>query len=164
MLWKTAAIGTQICITNGGGIRASIATGNITLGQATSVLPFGNTVATLGLVGSDVIAALENGVSQWRSRLAASPRWRACATASTRPARPATASYRRSEEPGWQLQPHRANDDLPLTTNDFMRRGGDGYSVFATNAINPYDTWAVMPTRWSSTSRRLWLRAAWAER
>ena len=68
MLWKTEAVGTQICITNGGGIRASIATGDITLGEATTVLPFGNTVATLGLVGSDVIAALENGVSQWETR------------------------------------------------------------------------------------------------
>ena len=86
MLWKTEGVGTQICITNGGGIRASIATGNVTLGQVLTVLPFGNTVATLGLVGSDVMAALENGVSQLgpRPRPDASPRLRACATASTR--------------------------------------------------------------------------------
>ena len=31
-----------------------------------------------------------------------------------------------------------------VTTNDFMRRGGDGYIVFRDNAIDPYDTWAVM--------------------
>jgi 5'-nucleotidase len=26
-----------------------------------------------------------------------------------------------------------------VVTNDFMRRGGDSYTVFAENAINPYD-------------------------
>ena len=42
------------------------------------------------------------------------------------------------------FSPIQPNTVYQLTTNDFMRRGGDGYIVFATNAINPYDTWAVM--------------------
>ena len=66
------------------------------MGDVLTVLPFGNTVATLGLMGSDVIAALENGVSQWRPspRRTLPPGWRACATASTRSAQPAIVSCR----------------------------------------------------------------------
>lgn len=26
-----------------------------------------------------------------------------------------------------------------VATNDFMRKGGDGYALFASNAIDPYD-------------------------
>ena len=145
MLWKTAAVGTQICITNGGGIRASIATGDITLGQATTVLPFGNTVATLGLVGSDVIAALENGVSQWEIAAGRFPQV-AGMRYSFDPTRPAGHRIISAElkNPDGSFSPIDPNTVYQLTTNDFMRRGGDGYSVFATNAINPYDTWAVM--------------------
>lgn len=145
MLWKTAAVGSQICITNGGGIRASIAIGDITLGEATTVLPFGNTVATLGLVGSDVIAALENGVSQWEIAAGRFPQV-AGMRYSFDPARPAGHRIVSAElkNPDGSFSPIEPNTVYQLTTNDFMRRGGDGYSVFATNAINPYDTWAVM--------------------
>ena len=43
MLWKT---GADIALTNGGGIRASIPAGEITVGDIISVLPFGNYVVT----------------------------------------------------------------------------------------------------------------------
>jgi len=64
MLWKAAAAGAQIAIQNGGGIRVSIPAGPITLGQAMEVLPFGNYLVVLSLIGEQIIAALENGVSQ----------------------------------------------------------------------------------------------------
>src|SRR5690606_37126183 len=69
--------GAPIAITNGGGIRSSVPVGaatpeilelgsplTVTLGDVLTVLPFGNLVATVDLTGADVIAALENGVSQ----------------------------------------------------------------------------------------------------
>ena len=69
--------GAQIAITNGGGIRSNVPLGEptpddvalstpytVTLGDVLTVLPFGNLVSTFQLKGSDVIAALENGVSQ----------------------------------------------------------------------------------------------------
>jgi 5'-nucleotidase len=31
-----------------------------------------------------------------------------------------------------------------VLTNDFMRRGGDGYAVFRERAIDPYDTGPVL--------------------
>ncbi len=53
-----------VTIINGGGIRASIQVGPVTVGGLISVLPFGNTVATVVVSGANLKAALENGVSQ----------------------------------------------------------------------------------------------------
>src|SRR5690606_26442536 len=56
--------GVTIAIANGGGLRASIDAGPITMGEIYSVLPFQNTIATFLLDGADVVVALENGASQ----------------------------------------------------------------------------------------------------
>ena len=48
-----------ICITNGGGIRAPIAVGDITMKDINTVLPFGNTVAVVYVTGAELLEALE---------------------------------------------------------------------------------------------------------
>ena len=63
-LARVADQGISIAIMNSGGLRASIDAGEVTMGEVLTVLPFQNTLATFQLKGSDVIAALENGVSQ----------------------------------------------------------------------------------------------------
>lgn len=65
MLWKT---GADIALTNGGGIRASIDTGEITRGEVITVLPFGNYVIVQELTGADIKAALENGIAGYPSQ------------------------------------------------------------------------------------------------
>ncbi|USK70016.1 bifunctional metallophosphatase/5'-nucleotidase [Peribacillus asahii] len=55
---------TVIAFQNGGGIRAAIDQGEITLGDVLTVLPFGNTLATVKLTGAEIIQALEHSVSQ----------------------------------------------------------------------------------------------------
>ncbi|MGE7762531.1 5'-nucleotidase C-terminal domain-containing protein [Peribacillus sp. NPDC097895] len=52
-----------IAFQNGGGIRASIDQGEITLGEILTVLPFGNTLATMKLTGAEITEALEHSVS-----------------------------------------------------------------------------------------------------
>jgi 2',3'-cyclic-nucleotide 2'-phosphodiesterase (5'-nucleotidase family) len=56
-------IPTYIAMQNGGGIRASIDQGDITLGEVLTVLPFGNNLVTLDLTGDEILAALEHSVS-----------------------------------------------------------------------------------------------------
>ncbi|WP_246041639.1 5'-nucleotidase C-terminal domain-containing protein [Robertmurraya kyonggiensis] len=56
-------IPTYIAMQNGGGIRASIDEGDITLGEVLTVLPFGNNLVTLDLTGEEILAALELSVS-----------------------------------------------------------------------------------------------------
>ncbi|MCD4686045.1 MAG: 5'-nucleotidase C-terminal domain-containing protein [Anaerolineae bacterium] len=55
--------GAQIAVVNGGGIRASIEAGEVTVGDVLNVLPFNNTFVIFELSGADVVAALENSVS-----------------------------------------------------------------------------------------------------
>jgi 2',3'-cyclic-nucleotide 2'-phosphodiesterase (5'-nucleotidase family) len=54
---------TVIALQNGGGIRASINSGEITVGELITTLPFGNTLATMTLTGAEVKTALEQSVS-----------------------------------------------------------------------------------------------------
>jgi 2',3'-cyclic-nucleotide 2'-phosphodiesterase (5'-nucleotidase family) len=48
-----------VAITNGGGIRASVAAGDITKNDVNTVLPFGNTVAVVYVTGKELLEALE---------------------------------------------------------------------------------------------------------
>lgn len=48
---------------NGGGVRENLPAGNLTLGDAYTVLPFGNMVTLLCITPAELYAALENGVS-----------------------------------------------------------------------------------------------------
>ena len=50
-----------MAVTNGGGIRASIAKGDITKKDVNTVLPFGNTVAYIYVTGEQLLEALEAG-------------------------------------------------------------------------------------------------------
>lgn len=145
MLWKTTGAGSQICITNGGGIRAPINAGDITVGNVLTVLPFGNQIATLGLTGADVIAALENGVSRWENTDGRFPQVGGMRY-SFDPQRPAGSRILSAEIMGADesFSPIDPAAVYTVVTNDFMRRGGDGYTVFRDNAIDPYDSWAVM--------------------
>ena len=62
MLWQTQGEGVQIALTNGGGIRASIEAGDVSVGDVLTVLPFGNLISTFELTGAEVVEALENGI------------------------------------------------------------------------------------------------------
>ncbi|GLC88934.1 5'-nucleotidase C-terminal domain-containing protein [Lysinibacillus piscis] len=55
---KTVVMALQ----NGGGIRAAIPAGNITVGQVITVLPFGNTLALMDVTGAELKAAFEVSV------------------------------------------------------------------------------------------------------
>ncbi|MEO6457110.1 MAG: 5'-nucleotidase C-terminal domain-containing protein, partial [Chloroflexia bacterium] len=58
-----ATYGVDVALQNSGGLRADFAIGKITKGDVFAVLPFGNLVVTGKLKGSDLLAALENGVT-----------------------------------------------------------------------------------------------------
>ncbi|WP_164779650.1 S-layer homology domain-containing protein [Paenibacillus kobensis] len=60
---QAADVQGYVTIQNGGGIRASIDAGDITLGELLTVMPFGNNLTALKMTGAEIAAALENGVS-----------------------------------------------------------------------------------------------------
>lgn len=55
--------GADCAIQNGGGIRTSIAAGDVTKGNLAAVFPFGNTVEIREMKGKTLLAALEHSVS-----------------------------------------------------------------------------------------------------
>ncbi len=61
----------DIALTNGGGIRASINAGAITVGDVFTVLPFDNTLVVLEVTGANIKAALERSVSEYPDQLGA---------------------------------------------------------------------------------------------
>ena len=145
MLWDTASEGTQISIQNGGGIRSSIPAGDVTMGQILEVLPFGNQIATFGLKGSDVWAALENGVSQIEERSGRFPHVAGLRFSFDR-ARDAGSRILSVEvrESDGTYEPIDLQAAYKVASNNFMRGGGDGYDVFADQAIDAYDSGSVL--------------------
>jgi len=60
---QIAPLNVDAALANGGGIRASIALGDVSFGDALSVLPFGNSLVVLDLTGEELVAALDNGLT-----------------------------------------------------------------------------------------------------
>ena len=131
--------GITISIANSGGLRASIDAGDITMGEVLTVLPFQNTVATFQLKGSDLRAALENGVGQIEEVAGRFPQVAGM-----------KYSFDKSKPPGERITDIQVKEGeafVPLdpektygvVTNNYVRGGGDGFKVLATNAINAYD-------------------------
>lgn len=139
MLDRVQDQGVTIAIANGGGLRASIDQGPVTMGEVYTVLPFQNTLATFQLTGTDVIAALENGASQYDE---VAGRF-AQVSGLKYTVDPAAASGSRisgvmvQQDGDWaEIEPEAT---YGIVSNNYMRGGGDGYQVFATNARNAYD-------------------------
>ena len=132
--------GVSVAIYNGGGLRASIDAGEITMGEVLSVLPFQNVVSTFELRGSDVIAALESGVSQiedgkGRFPQVAGLRYSIDLTALPNSGRISDVEIRTADG----YEPIDPAAMYGIVSNDFVRGGGDGYSVFEDKAVNAYD-------------------------
>ena len=140
MLDRVKGQGVTIAITNGGGLRASIAGGVVTMGDVLAVLPFQNTLSTFNVKGSDIVAALENGVSQVEEGAGRFPQvaglrfgW----DATVPPGQGRVTSVEVQDGSAWRpIEPERI---YSVTTNNFVRAGGDGYVSFRDGASNAYD-------------------------
>ncbi len=139
-----------VAIMNGGGIRASIPAGNVTVGNILTVLPFGNTIVYFTLTGAQLKEALENGVSRvgqsddgrfpqiagmrftWNPNAAPGSRIISLEIETTAGAatRLANTTY----------TPYDPTADYIVATNNFLLTGGDNYTVFRDQARNAVDT------------------------
>jgi 2',3'-cyclic-nucleotide 2'-phosphodiesterase (5'-nucleotidase family) len=124
-----ASVAADVAITNGGGIRADRqydAGTKLTRGDVFAELPFGNKVVKLQVTGKDIVAALENGLSQVEEGAGRFPQVSGLTV---------KADLRRP--PGSRVfsvavngAPIEEGKTYTLATNDFMAAGGDGYTVF----------------------------------
>jgi 5'-nucleotidase len=129
----------EVAMTNGGGMRAGLPAGDVTLGDVLTVLPFGNTLATLQLKGSALAAAVAHGLAHATGgafaqvagmRIVWDP-------AAPRDARLVSLAVRAPDGSFAPLDPDRM---YRVVTNNYMRTGGDGYAMLRDAAVNPYDT------------------------
>lgn len=140
MLDRVADQGVTIAIQNGGGLRASIDAGEITMGEVLTVLPFSNTLATFQLKGADVVAALENGVSQVEDGGGRFPQVAGLKYTWTKAKAPGEGRIIKVEVmDGGAWVPIDPDKTYGVVTNNFMRNGGDGYAMFAGDDKNAYD-------------------------
>lgn len=121
------ATDADCALTNGGGIRASIDVGEITIGEVISVLPFNNTCVVINVTGEELYEAVEQGLKDLPE-----PSGGYCQLGNI------TAIYNTFNEPGSRVYKLKINGETvdkkatyKLATNDFTAAGGDGYTVFA---------------------------------
>jgi 5'-nucleotidase / UDP-sugar diphosphatase len=103
------------------------------------VLPFSNTLATFELSGADMVASLENGVSQVEDGAGRFPQVAGLKYTFdlSKPAGERVSDVLVQEGEEWvPLDPEKM---YGVVSNNFMRNGGDGYALFASNAVNAYD-------------------------
>lgn len=140
MLDRVADQGVTIALANSGGLRASIDSGEITMGEVLTVLPFQNTLSTFQITGAGLMAALENGVSQVEEAAGRFPQ---------------VAGMKYTWDPNKAAEDGRiveamvmidgkwsaldADTLYSVVTNNYVRGGGDGFKMFATDGLNAYD-------------------------
>ncbi len=134
MLARVKAQGIDVAIQNGGGIRASIDAGEVTMGEVLTVLPFQNTLSTFFVSGETLLAALENGVSQHEDGAGRFPQVAGMSYA-----------FDVSQEAGSRISdvmvagaPIDPAKMYGVVSNNYVRNGGDGYKMFR-SAENVYD-------------------------
>lgn len=131
MLEKAKTNGNAtLAIQNGGGIRASIDKGPITLGEVLTTMPFGNTLVTLDLTGAEVIDSLENGVSDVENGAGRFPHVAGMKFSydATLPKGERVLNVKVKTDEGYVD----IDEDKTYTvaTNAYVAGGGDGYETF----------------------------------
>lgn len=134
MLARVQDQGVEIAIQNGGGLRASIDAGEVTMGEVLTVLPFQNTLSTFEVTGATMVAALENGVGQVEEGAGRFPQVAGM-----------SFTVDLSMDPGSRVSdvmvggaPIDLEKVYGVVSNNYVRNGGDGYSMFE-DAMNAYD-------------------------
>mgnify|MGYP000259440218 FL=1 len=126
MLDRVKGQGIEVAFMNGGGVRASIDAGPITMGEVLTVLPFQNTLSTFRVTGSVLKEALENGVSQFEEGAGRFPQVAGMSFA-VDVTKPVGERISDVMVGGEALDPEKL---YGVASNNDIRNGGDGYSMF----------------------------------
>ncbi|MFS0559921.1 5'-nucleotidase C-terminal domain-containing protein [Terribacillus sp. 179-K 1B1 HS] len=121
----------SIAMQNGGGIRAAIDQGPITVGEVIAVLPFGNDPAVVQLSGDEIKQILEYSVHLAPAESGGFLQVSGMKFTydSTKEAGSRVVSMQVKDGDGYaDIQPDQM---YAVTTNNFTAKGGDGYDVFA---------------------------------
>jgi len=142
-------------VTNGGGIRATIEAGDVTMNDVNTVLPFGNTVAVVYVTGAELLEALEASTFSTPGAIGGYPQttgitWTLDTTVpydqgeiyvlnGKETTYYAPASIARVTITAINGEPFNPDAVYAVVTNNFCAAGGDTYNVFA-NSESSFDT------------------------
>jgi 5'-nucleotidase len=160
MLWFAASdpeaikvpMENVVAITNGGGIRAWIHAGDVTMKDVNDVLPFGNTVTVAYLTGAELLEALEASTYCTPEKIGGFPQVSGMKYTidTTKAYDPQPETYPGSTYYGPKTinrvtineingKPFDINATYAVVTNDFCTNGGDTYYAFLA-ATEKFDT------------------------
>jgi 5'-nucleotidase/UDP-sugar diphosphatase len=125
--------GADAAITNGGGMRANIPAGEVTVGDILTALPFSNTIVTLEMSGETLQAALDHCA---RDEFGGGGFLQVSGLSYT------VVPGKGAEDVSVNGAPLDAGKTYKIATNEFVAAGGDGYAMFAN--IEPYNTGVVL--------------------
>ena len=138
----------DVALTNGGGIRASIPVGEISMKTMNTVFPFGNEVATITVTGAELLEALEAATCTTPDAIGAFPQVAGMSFTidTTVPyengAQYEGSTYYAPARPGSRItqleingEPVDLEKEYVVATNDFTAAGGDTYGVFVGKSI-----------------------------
>ncbi|NLC40160.1 MAG: multifunctional 2',3'-cyclic-nucleotide 2'-phosphodiesterase/5'-nucleotidase/3'-nucleotidase [Clostridiaceae bacterium] len=121
------ASGADVVLTNGGGFRATIEAGEITVKDIFTVLPFGNAMTVIKVTGQDIIDALNHGTKAYPEPAGGFPH---------------VSGMTYEIAVGYGSIPNMVTNvkiageplvktkEYTLASNDFMAVGGDDYTMF----------------------------------
>ena len=153
MLWQAGLLdeGVDAAVTNGGGIRASIAAGDIPQKDINTVLPFGNTRYVVKVTGAELLEALEASTYCTPEAIGGFPQVAGIeftvntgAQFDTKELYPGStygkpASINRVMIQTVGGEAFNPEETYTIVTNDFMGAGGDTYYAFKA-ASSGYDS------------------------
>lgn len=125
--------GAQIAIQNGGGLRRTLESGKITMGDMYEIMPFDNYLVVMDLPGEDLIKAIDHGINMPKTTDGVFSGLK--------------VEFDSSKPYEHQITKITLSDGTPIekdklykvVTNDFMYTGGDGYDF--KNAKNVNETY-----------------------
>ncbi len=156
IMWEAQQMAedTPDCVViNAGGIRDSLKSGDITLGDLLNVLPFTNYINTIEVTGAELLEALEASCAAAPDELGGFPQVNGIRfTVDTRvsyeagPEYPGS-TYKSPAKPGSRVAIHDVNgrgfdleDTYIVASLDFVCAGGDTYYIFAQAATKTMKT------------------------
>lgn len=131
--------GADLCIVNGGGIRAKLDAGEVSIREVTSVLPFDNNMMLVETSGQTIWDALANGISSYPSTNGKFPQVAGMTYAFTHDEANSTNTLTAVTLKDGTLLDLEAR--YKVVINSFIAGGGDGYTM-----LNVLDTANEMAT------------------
>lgn len=128
--------GATLCIVNGGGIRAKLDAGEVSIREITSVLPFDNNMMLVETSGQTIWDALQNGISAYPASNGKFPQVAGMRYAFTAGEKNTLTSVTLADGTPLDLKA-----TYKVVINSFIAGGGDGYTM-----LNVLDTTKVMAT------------------